>query len=124
MTCLNLDQYSKNISCFFFFPLGFRYRFLMKRNNVTSLRQEIRRQRRNNILLLLIVSIYTISWLPFNISYILFTYADRFRISGLKFPKKKKFVEFLFVFFLFQIKVFPCPERKPMNYQNIFHYVF
>lgn len=56
----------------------------MKRNNVTSLRHEIRRQRRNNILLLLIVSIYTISWLPFNISYILFTYADRFRLSGLR----------------------------------------
>lgn len=73
----------------------------MKRNNVTSLRQEIRRQRRNNILLLLIVSIYTISWLPFNISYILFTYADRFRISGLKYFKSNPSNNsFLFVFLL------------------------
>ena len=54
----------------------------MKRHNISSLRHEISRQRRNNILLLLIVSLYAISWLPFNISYILFTYADRLRVSG------------------------------------------
>ncbi|CAF4929606.1 unnamed protein product [Rotaria sp. Silwood1] len=59
----------------------FRFRFLMKRHNIASLRHEIRRQRRNNVLLLLIVSLYAISWLPFNISYILFTYANRFHTS-------------------------------------------
>ncbi|CAF1166713.1 unnamed protein product [Rotaria sordida] len=60
----------------------FRFRFLMKRHNIASLRHEIRRQRRNNVLLLLIVSLYAISWLPFNISYILFTYANRFHVAG------------------------------------------
>lgn len=54
----------------------------MKRHNIVLLRHEIRRQRRNNVLLLLIVSLYAISWLPFNISYILFTYVDRFRTTG------------------------------------------
>ncbi|CAF0799241.1 unnamed protein product [Adineta steineri] len=59
----------------------FRYRFLMKRNNIASLRHEIRRQRRNTVLLLLIVALYAISWLPFNILYILFTYINHFRPS-------------------------------------------
>ena len=68
---------------FFLFFLGFRYRYLIKRHNIPSLRQEIRRQRRNNILLLLIVALYAISWLPFNISYILLTYAGRFHTEGL-----------------------------------------
>ncbi|CAF2831853.1 unnamed protein product [Rotaria sp. Silwood2] len=53
----------------------------MKRHNITALRHEIRRQRRNNVLLLLIVSLYAISWLPFNISYILVTYTNRFHTS-------------------------------------------
>jgi len=66
----------------YFNCLGFRFRFLMKRHNIASLRHEIRRQRRNNVLLLLIVSLYAISWLPFNISYILITYVDRFRTTG------------------------------------------
>jgi len=56
----------------------------MKRNNIASLRHEIRRQRRNNVLLLLIVTLYAISWLPFNISYILFTYSNQFQTSGYK----------------------------------------
>lgn len=64
------------------FHQGFRYRFLMKRNNISSLRHEISRQRRNNILLLLIVTVYAISWLPFNISYILFLYMNQSRKSG------------------------------------------
>ena len=62
--------------------LGFRFRFLMKQNNIVSLRHELRRQRRNNVLLLLIVSLYAISWLPFNIAYIFFTYISRLRRSG------------------------------------------
>ncbi|CAF1018968.1 unnamed protein product [Rotaria sp. Silwood1] len=57
----------------------FRYRFLIKRHNIASLRHEIRRQRRNNVLLLLIVSSYAISWLPFNISYTVFTYVNRYQ---------------------------------------------
>ncbi|CAM4847971.1 unnamed protein product [Rotaria magnacalcarata] len=56
----------------------FRYRFLIKRHNIASLRHEISRQRRNNVLLLLIVSSYAISWLPFNISYTVFTYVNRY----------------------------------------------
>ncbi|CAF1094209.1 unnamed protein product [Adineta ricciae] len=56
----------------------FRYRFLIKRHNISSLRQEVSRQRRNNVLLLLIVSSYAISWLPFNISYTIFTYKNRY----------------------------------------------
>ncbi|CAF3459015.1 unnamed protein product [Rotaria socialis] len=59
----------------------FRFRFLMKRNNIASLRHEISRHRRNNVLLLLIVSLYAVSWLPFNISYILFTYTNQFQTS-------------------------------------------
>ncbi|CAF0987115.1 unnamed protein product [Adineta ricciae] len=59
----------------------FRYRFLMKRHNIGSLQHEVRRQRRNNVLLLLIVTLYAISWLPFNISYILFTYGERYELS-------------------------------------------
>ena len=58
---------------------GFRYRFLIKRHNIASLRNEIRRQRRNNILLLLIVASYAISWLPFNISYTLFIYSNQYQ---------------------------------------------
>ncbi|CAF2151771.1 unnamed protein product [Rotaria magnacalcarata] len=54
----------------------------MKRNNIASLRHEISRHRRNNVLLLLIVSLYAVSWLPFNISYILFTYTNQFQTSG------------------------------------------
>ncbi|CAF1366724.1 unnamed protein product [Rotaria sordida] len=56
----------------------FRYRFLIKRHNIASLRHEVSRQRRNNVLLLLIVSSYAISWLPFNISYTVFTYVNRY----------------------------------------------
>ncbi|CAF0758969.1 unnamed protein product [Adineta steineri] len=56
----------------------FRYRFLIKRHNIASLRIEVRRQRRNNVLLLLIVSSYAISWLPFNISYTIFTHVDKY----------------------------------------------
>ncbi len=62
--------------------LGFRYRFLIKRHNIASLRHEVRRQRRNNALLLLIVSSYAISWLPFNISYTVFTYANQYQNRG------------------------------------------
>lgn len=62
-----------------FHIVDFRYRFLIKRHNVASLRHEMRRQRRNNVLLLLIVASYAISWLPFNISYTIFTYASRFQ---------------------------------------------
>ncbi|UJR29996.1 hypothetical protein I4U23_017543 [Adineta vaga] len=57
----------------------FRYRFLIKRHNIASLRHEVRRQRRNNVLLLLIVTSYAISWLPFNISYTVFTYNSSFQ---------------------------------------------
>jgi len=67
-----------NIQTMFCF-LGFRYRFLFKRHNLTSLRHEVRRQRRNNVLLLLIVTSYAISWLPFNISYAVFTYISRYQ---------------------------------------------
>ena len=54
----------------------------MKRNNISSLRHEISRQRRNNVLLLLIVFLYAFSWLPFNISYILFIYLNQSGTSG------------------------------------------
>ncbi|CAF0973240.1 unnamed protein product, partial [Didymodactylos carnosus] len=50
----------------------FRYRFLIKKHNIPSLRQEIRRQRRINILLFSIMFIFAISWLPFNIYHIVF----------------------------------------------------
>ncbi|UJR16493.1 hypothetical protein I4U23_003395 [Adineta vaga] len=78
----------------------FRYRFLMKRHNINSLRHEVRRQRRNNVLLLLIVTLYAISWLPFNISYILFTYGDRYQISETIHSKRDELSKYLPLRFL------------------------
>ena len=77
-----LTLYNQKTFASSFLFVGFRYRFLMKRHNIGSLQHEVRRQRRNNVLLLLIVTLYAISWLPFNISYILFTYGERYELSG------------------------------------------
>lgn len=74
---IKIEQYLTTFS--YVFILGFRYRFLIKRHNIASLRHEVRRQRRNNVLLLLIVSSYAISWLPFNILYTVSTYANQYR---------------------------------------------
>lgn len=103
--------------------LGSRYRFLIKRNHLRALQQEVRRQRRNNVLLLLIVSLYAISWLPFNISYTIFTYANQYAkhtgnfifLFVIKMKKINSFCRFLSFFVLID-KVNKLSQYLPLRF--------
>ena len=103
--------------------LGFRFRFLMKQNNIVSLRHELRRQRRNNVLLLLIVFLYAISWLPFNIAYIFFTYANRFRRSGQVLRQTEDECQRELIVHCSFLQVIQFVVKKRANYRTICPYV-